>query len=92
MIKGDTFTVCDSAGNAVECDILFTYESTETGKEYIVYTDNSKIDGYIQVYASVLAETDDGDYRLDPLESEEEWLTVETLLNEIQETIKKEES
>ena len=30
-------------GKEVECDILFTFDSEDTGKSYIGYTDNSSI-------------------------------------------------
>ena len=36
-----TFNVIDDNGNNIECEILFTFESDETGKNYIVYTDNT---------------------------------------------------
>lgn len=38
----------------VECETLFTFESTETGRSYIVYTDNTTDeDGNTTVYASI---------------------------------------
>ena len=36
-MKKNTFTMIDENGNEVEYDILFTFESDETEKNYIVY-------------------------------------------------------
>ncbi len=35
------FKVIDDQGKEIECEVLFTFESDETGKNYIVYTDNT---------------------------------------------------
>ena len=49
-----TFNVIDDNGNNIECEILFTFESDETGKNYIVYTDNTTDEhGNTKVYASI---------------------------------------
>ena len=42
MNKDNTFTIVDKDGKEIECEVLFTFESDETKKNYIVYTDNSK--------------------------------------------------
>ena len=36
-----TFKVMNDEGKEVECEVLFTFESDETKKNYIVYTDNT---------------------------------------------------
>ena len=41
MNESISFTVLDENGREVKCEALFTFESVETGKSYIVYTDNS---------------------------------------------------
>ena len=49
-----SFKVIDEKGNEIECEVLFTFESDETGKNYIVYTDNTTDDlGNTKVYASI---------------------------------------
>ena len=35
------FTVINGKGKEIECEVLFTFESKETGKNYIIYTDNT---------------------------------------------------
>ena len=44
MEEKKNFTVIDDKGNQVICEPLFTFESEETGKQYVVYTDNSRDD------------------------------------------------
>ena len=53
VITNNVFKVKNENGESVECTVLFTFSSTETNKDYIVYTDNSKNDlGEINVYAN----------------------------------------
>ena len=42
MDNQNTFKVINDEGQEIVCDILFTFDSDETKKSYIVYTDNSK--------------------------------------------------
>ena len=85
MEEKNTFTVLDDNGKEVTCEVLFTFESEETKKNYNVYTDNTTDDeGNIRVYASIFnpeAESTE----LIPIESEREWKIVETILESIQE-------
>ena len=78
------FTVINSDGFEIECEVLFTFESEETGKNYIVYTDNTvDEDGDTKVYASVY-EPDSDETKLLPIESEKEWRVIEVILEELQ--------
>lgn len=79
-----TFKITNDEGKEVECEVLFTFESDETKKNYIVYTDNTVDDeGNTRVYASVIKE-DAGKTRLLPVESDKEWKIIETVLDELQ--------
>ena len=83
------FIVTDERGKQIECEPLFTFESEETKKQYVVYTDNSKDkNGNIRVFASIYEVTDKGN-RLLPITSEKEWKVIETILESIQEETKK---
>ncbi len=83
-----TFAVIDEKGNQIECEALFTFESEETGKNYIVYTDNTlDEDGNTKVYAAIY-NPDEEDGILQPVESDKEWQIIETIFNEIQEEAK----
>ena len=88
-MNNNTFKVINDEGQEITCDILFTFDSEETKKSYIVYTDNSKdVEGNIQVFASIYDPKQDNP-RLEPIESEQEWKIIETILNTLQDEIKK---
>lgn len=88
-MENNTFKVINNEGKEITCDILFTFDSDETKKSYIVYTDNSKDEsGNIQVYASIYDPKMENP-KLDPIETDQEWKIIETILNTLQEEIKK---
>ena len=88
-MENNTFKVINNEGKEVTCDILFTFDSEETKKSYIVYTDNSKDEeGNVQVFASIYDPTQQNP-KLEPIETEQEWKIIETILNTLQEEIKK---
>ncbi len=85
-----TFNVIGEDGKEIECEVLFTFESDETKKNYIVYTDNtSDLEGNTKVYASIYT-PDQENLNLTPIETEKEWKIIETILSEIQEEFKSE--
>lgn len=90
MEEKNTFTVLDNDGKEVTCEVLFTFESEETKKNYIVYTDNTTDEeGNIRVYASIYnPEGESTD--LTPIETDREWKIIETILESIQEESNKE--
>ena len=78
------FTVLDDNGNEVECEVLFTFESDETGKNYLIYTDNSMDeDGNVNIFASSY-DPDADESKLMPLETERELEIIQAVLNEVQ--------
>jgi len=82
-----TFKVVDDEGKEIECEVLFTFESDETGKNYIVYTDNTQDEeGNTKVYASIY-NPDEDETKLIPIESDKEWKIIETILDELQKEI-----
>lgn len=79
-----TFKALNKDGVEVECEVLFTFESDETKKNYMVYTDNTTDEnGNVRVYASIY-NPDQPESDLIPIESEAEWKIIETILEEIQ--------
>ncbi len=77
-----TFMAANAEGKQVECEVLFTFESEETNKNYIIYTDNTSDEaGNIRVYASVY-NPDEESSELLPVETEKEWKVIETILQE----------
>lgn len=90
-----TFTVTDEEGKQLEFEVLFTFQSDETKKDYIVYTDNTTDEeGNTRVYASIYEPTEDGkikeNTKLTPIETENEWKIIETILEEIQKEVTEE--
>lgn len=79
------FTVSDADGNTVEYEILFTFDSDETKKSYIIFTDNNlDKDGSIITYAATYDKTGEV-LELGDIETEAEWNLIETLLSQIEE-------
>ena len=83
-----TFKAINDEGKEVQYEVLFTFESDETKKNYIVYTDDTTDDsGNVKVYASTyIAEGER--YNLSPIETDKEWKVIETILNELQANLK----
>lgn len=89
MNKENTFKVVDNDGNEIEFEVLFTFESDETKKNYMVYTDNTRDEnGNVRVYASVF-KPEAEPLELLPVETEREWKIIETILESIEEENKK---
>ena len=81
------FKVLNDEGKEVECEVLFTFDNTETEKSYIVYTDNTlDEDGNTKVYASIFEEDE---MKLIPIETDAEWEVVEYYLEKLQEEFDK---
>ena len=77
------FTVIDDNGKEIECEVLFTFESEETGKNYMVYTDHSKDEeGNTRIYAATYTPGQEQQTLL-PIETEKEWKVIETILDEV---------
>ena len=88
-MKKNSFTMIDEAGNEIVYDVLFTFESEETHKNYIVYTDNTKdAEGNVEVYASIY-DPNDPNSKLEAIETEKEWKVIETILETLQEEVRK---
>ena len=82
-----TFKVINDEGKEIECEVLFTFESDETKKNYIVYTDNTlDEEGNTKVYASIY-NPDEDETKLLPIETDKEWKIIETILEELQNEI-----
>jgi len=83
--KENLFTVVDDEGKEVECEVLFTFESDETGKNYMIYTDNTlDEEGNTKVFASIF-NPEEETTTLEPIETEKEWKIIENILESLQE-------
>ena len=88
-MKNNIIRVINEKGEEVTCDVLFTFDSEETKKSYIVYTDNSKDEnGNVQVFASTYNPKEEKITSLGPVETEKEWKLIEAVLDSIQEQVR----
>ena len=88
-MEKNTFTVINKEGKETTCYVLFTFDSEETNKSYVVYTDNTTDkEGKIQVYASIYNPTEEKITTLEPIQTDKEWKIIETILSTLQEEIK----
>ena len=79
--------IADSAGKKVECEILFTFTPKNSNKNYVVYTDNTTDEaGSKRVYAHIYY--NENNQELFPIETEEEWYTIESILAKVEEKSK----
>lgn len=77
-------TVIDEDGNEQLCEILFTFDSEEFGKSYVLYypIGDDDDDEEIEIHASAFIPSQDGeDGDLQPIETEAEWDLIEEMLN-----------
>ena len=87
-MKENTFKMVTEDGQEITCNVLFTFDSEETKKSYIAYTDNTyEADGSIKAYAAVY-HPEDLNKGFEPIETEKEWKVVETILQTIQEEVR----
>ena len=83
MNYDSTIEVTREDGTTVECDILAAFDCEETGKSYIIYTDNELDEnGYTKLYASIWDDSEEIPKLLE-IENEEEWQMVDELLDQM---------
>ena len=78
-------TVIDENGAELEFEILFTFDSEEYKKNYVVYmsADESNVDedGYPEIHVSSYTVNENGEGGgLEPIEDESEWDMVEEVV------------
>lgn len=72
-------------GKEIKCDVLFTFDSKETNKSYIVYTDNSlDEEGHIKVFASIYNPKEEKG-KLEEITTDREWEVIETMISKFSE-------
>ena len=85
-----TITITNDEGKEEQYEVLFTFESDETNRSYIVYTDGKKDkSGNIKVFASIYDPNDEAS-PLIPIETDEEWNIIEAILDEFQDKTEEE--
>lgn len=87
MKENGKIEIVGEKGEKVVCDILFTFDNEETGKSYMVYTDNSKDEnGKVRVYASIY-DPKNPNSKLEEIKTEKEWKVINTILETLQQEV-----
>lgn len=73
-----TLTLFAEDGSEIVCDILFTYHYEKTDKDYVVF----QVRQTQEVSAAIYQPTENGEGRLEAVQTEEEWKMLEDLLND----------
>lgn len=80
-------TIIDADGNEKLCQILFTLDSEEFGKKYVVFYEISSLsesedDEEVPLMAASYVETEDGEGELSEIETDEEWEFIEAAVRD----------
>ena len=81
--KENQLTFIDEQGNEVLCEILFTFNSEEFNKNYVLFypVGSEDEDGNIEVMAASYIESEDGTCgELQDVTTDEEWELIEEML------------
>lgn len=83
MENENTLVYIDEDGNEVLCEILFTFDSKEFGKSYVLfYPVGTEDDEEIEVLAASYVPGDEGSVgELFDIETDEEWDMIEEVLD-----------
>ncbi len=87
--KNSVFTAKNVQGEQKTYEIIFKFDSEETKKSYVVYTDNTKEKGKLKVYANIYDKTGRSKELL-PIETEAEWNTIEAFLSKLEREVHEE--
>ena len=88
MLDNGKIVIKNDKGEELVCDVLFTFDSDETGKSYIAYTDNTKDEkGNIKVYANTYYKTWE-DLKLSQLTTDKEWKIIDNILASVIDMVK----
>lgn len=78
-------TIIDEDGNEQLCEILFTFESDEFNKSYVLYYplgSEETDEEHVEIHASSFIPNENGDAgNLQPIETDQEWDMIEEMLN-----------
>ena len=84
-------TIIDAEGNERLCQILFTLESEEFGKKYVIFYPIEQLEGeeedQIQLMAASYTEGEEGVGELSEIETEEEWSLIEDAVADFEDSM-----
>lgn len=78
----NAFVVIDENGKEIECEVLFTFESEDFGKSYVLYFEKTESEEeQVEIFASSYDPSKENGGELMPVETDEEWEMIEEMLN-----------
>lgn len=87
--KDNQLVVLDGDGNEILCEILFTFQSERTGKNFVVFYRVEELnndDDTLELSAAIYQEGEDGETgELIEIEDDEDWNEVEDAINDFDE-------
>ena len=88
--KNGKFNIINKKGEEIECEVLMTFDSEETKKSYILFTNNeiNPLTGGIKIFANIYMPNSE-DSRLIPIWKPKDWKIVRMLIKIIKSEIKK---
>ena len=83
-------TITSEDGQEIECEILFTFDSEEYNKSYVVFSPIGEEyvdeDGYPELHAASYTPNEDGEGVLLSIEDDAEWDMIEEIIASFLET------
>ncbi len=87
--KDNQLVVVDGEGNEILCEILFTFQSEKSGKNFVVFyrvEDLGSEDDTLELSAAIYQEGEEGDTgELIEIEDDDDWNEVEDAINDFDE-------
>lgn len=84
-MESDTFIAYNENGEQKIFHKLLEFDSNETGKHYLAYTDNEQDEnGNLKAYGAVVVKENELT-KLEPIQTEKEWKVIEMALKVLQE-------
>jgi len=87
--RDDMFIAFNEKGEKQAFYKLLEFDSAETGKHYLAYTDNTTDEkGNLRAYGSIVEQEEGSELmKLKPIETEKEWKVIEMALKVLQEEV-----
>ena len=83
--NNNRLTFIDENGNEILCEILFTFESEEFKKNYVLFYPVGSNEEELEIMAASYVSGENGEGELTAVETEEEWDMIDKVLQQYEE-------
>lgn len=83
--NNNRLTFIDENGNEILCEILFTFESEEFKKNYVLFYPVGSDEEELEIMAASYVSGENGEGELTAVETEEEWDMIDKVLQQYEE-------